>query len=68
MLIDRPVDIGPLSGDLQIGLIDEPSVPGSMPARPGRLDELWSEPLDPPVDGDVIDGDPRSASNSSTSR
>ena len=22
-----------------------------------RLDELGSEPLDPPVDGDVVDGD-----------
>ena len=24
---------------------------------PGGLDELGREPLDPPVDGDVIDGD-----------
>lgn len=28
-----------------------------MPAQPRRLDELRGEPLDPSVDGDVIDGD-----------
>lgn len=28
-----------------------------MPAEPRCLDELGSEPLDPPVDGDLIDGD-----------
>jgi hypothetical protein len=28
-----------------------------MTAQPGSLDELGSEPLDPPVDGDVVDGD-----------
>jgi hypothetical protein len=56
MLIDRPVDIGPPSGDPQVGLIDEPPVPRNVTARPGRLDELRL-PLHPPVDGDVIDGD-----------
>src|SRR6266516_1720520 len=57
MLIDRPVDIGPLSGDPQVGLINEPPAPRNVTARPGRLDELRSEPLHPPVDGDVIDSD-----------
>ena len=28
-----------------------------MPAEPRRLNELRCEPLDPPVDGYVIDGD-----------
>jgi hypothetical protein len=28
-----------------------------MPPQPRRLDELRCEPLDPSVDGDVIDGD-----------
>src|SRR5258708_4993757 len=28
-----------------------------MPARPRGLDELRSEPLDPPVDGHMVDGD-----------
>jgi hypothetical protein len=26
-------------------------------AEPGSFDELGGEPLDPPIDGDVIDGD-----------
>jgi hypothetical protein len=51
MLIDRPVDIGPLAGDLQVGLIDEPPVTQSMPARPRSLDELRGEALHPPVGG-----------------
>jgi hypothetical protein len=28
-----------------------------MPGEPRRLDELGGEPLDPPVDGDVVHGD-----------
>jgi hypothetical protein len=43
MLIDRPVEIGPLAGDLQVGLIDEPPVTRSVTARPGSLDELRGE-------------------------
>jgi hypothetical protein len=38
-------------------VVDESAVPGSVAGRPGRLDELRSEPLHPPLDGDVIDGD-----------
>jgi transposase InsO family protein len=57
MLVDRPVEIGPLPGDLHVGLVDEPPVTGDMAAGPGRLDELRGEPLHPPVDGDVIHGD-----------
>jgi hypothetical protein len=56
MLIDRPVEIGPLAGVLQIGLIDEPPVTRSIPARPRSLDELRGETLHPPVDGHVING------------
>ena len=40
MLIDSPVEIGPFTGDLQVGLIDEPPVTRSVPAQPGSLDEL----------------------------
>jgi hypothetical protein len=68
VLIDGPVEIGPLTGNLQVSLSHEPPVTKSAPARPGRLGELGSEALHPPVDGDVIDGDARSASSSSTSR
>src|SRR6266849_9634288 len=53
MLIDRAVEIRPLAGDLEVGLIDEPPV---VPAEPGSLDEPRGETLHPPVDGDVING------------
>ena len=36
MLIDRPVDVAPDPGDLDIGLVDEPAIPGQVPHRPGR--------------------------------
>jgi len=45
MLIDRPVELGPLAGDLQVGLIDEPPVARSVPTGPGSFDELWGETL-----------------------
>jgi hypothetical protein len=57
MLIDRAVEIRPLAGDLEVGLIDEPPVARSVPAEPGSLDELRGETLHPPVDGDLINGD-----------
>ncbi len=50
MLVDRPVEIGPLAGDLQVGLVDEPPVTGSVTARSHSLDELRGETLHPPVD------------------
>jgi hypothetical protein len=58
MLVDRPVEIGPLAGDLQVGLVGEPPVTGSVAAWPGSFDELRGESLHPPLDGDVINGDP----------
>jgi hypothetical protein len=57
VLVNRPVQVSPLTAHLDAGLIGEPPVPGSLPARPGGLGELWSEALHPSVDGDVIDGD-----------
>jgi len=57
MLIDRPVEIRPLARDLHVSLVGEPPVTRSAAARPGSLDELRGEPLHPPVDSDVIDGD-----------
>ena len=36
MLIDRPVEIGLVAGDLQVGLIGEPPVARSVPTGPGR--------------------------------
>jgi hypothetical protein len=57
MLVDRPVQVSPLAGHLDVRLIDEPPIARSVPARPGSLDELRSETLHPPVDGDVINTD-----------
>ena len=57
ILVDRPLHVHPAPGELQVGLVDEPAVPGDMPARPGRVDQLGGEPLHPPVDRDVIHRD-----------
>jgi hypothetical protein len=57
MLVHRPVEVGPPAGDPDVSLVGEPPLAGNMPAEPGGLDELGREPLDPPVDGDVINGD-----------
>src|SRR4029453_4638341 len=35
----------------------EPAIPGDVPARPGCVDQLWGEPLYPPVDRDVVHRD-----------
>ena len=49
ILVDRPVQVHPAPGELQVGLVDEPAVPGDMPARPGRVDQLGGEPLPAPT-------------------
>jgi hypothetical protein len=67
-LVDRSVDVAPAAGDLHIGLVDLPAITDGMAAGPGSLGQQRREPLDPPVDGDVVDSTPRSASSSSTSR
>jgi len=67
-LVDRPVDVAPPAGHPDVGLVHEPAVADGVPARPGSLGQQRCEPLDPAVDGDVIDLDARSVSSSSTSR
>jgi hypothetical protein len=57
VLVDRPVQVHPAPGELQVGLVDEPAVPADVPARPGCVDQLWGEPLYPPVDRDVVHRD-----------
>ena len=57
MLINRPVQVGPPASDLHVCLISKPPVAGSVAAGARRLDELGSEPLDPSVDGDMINSD-----------
>jgi hypothetical protein len=36
-LVDRPIDVAPVAGDLGVGLIDLPVVADRMPAGPGGL-------------------------------
>jgi hypothetical protein len=57
VLVDGSVQVSPPAGDLDVGLIDEPPVPGSVPQRPGGVGEQRCESLQPPVDGDVVDVD-----------
>ncbi len=54
VLVDGPVDVPPHSGDLDVGLVDEPPIPDGAPARTGRVDQLRSELLDPPVQGHMV--------------
>jgi len=57
VLVDGPVDLAPLAGDAHVGFVDEPPSSNAMSSVPCSVDEQRSEPLDPPVDGDVIDLD-----------
>jgi hypothetical protein len=56
-LIDRPVEVAPATGDLHIGLVHGPAISDPMAPGSGGLNEQRREPLDPPVDGDVVDLD-----------
>jgi hypothetical protein len=56
-LVDRSVEVAPPSGDLDAGLVDEPTVGRSMPAVSGGVDELRRESQHPPVDRHMINGD-----------
>jgi hypothetical protein len=40
VLIDRPIQVGPAAGDLDVGLIDEPPIPRRTPRMSGGVDEL----------------------------
>jgi hypothetical protein len=53
-LVDRPVQIDPPPGDLDIGFVDEPAVPGGVAAGAGGVDERGGEPLDPSIHAHMI--------------
>jgi hypothetical protein len=57
-LVDCPVHRPPLPGDLHIGLVCLPAVADGVAAGPGGLGQQRREPLNPPIDGDVVDLDP----------
>jgi hypothetical protein len=54
-LVDAAVQVSPPAGDLHIRLVHQPAVTDGVPARPGGIGEQGREPLDPPVDGDMVD-------------
>jgi hypothetical protein len=68
MLVDGSVEVGPPSGDLDVGFVDEPAVGGNVPTVSRCVDELRREGLHRLVDRHVINGDFAFESSSSTSR
>ncbi len=54
VLVDGPLHVPPATVDLHIRLINEPAVTDGMPSRPGRIDQLRSEPTHPPKQREVI--------------
>ena len=56
-LVDRPVQINPPPGNLDVGLIYKPAITWRMSARSCRLDQQRCEALHPPEDRDVINSD-----------
>jgi hypothetical protein len=55
--VDRAVDAAPAARDLHIGLVHKPALAGGVPAGAGGVGQQRREPLDPPIDGDVVDLD-----------
>jgi hypothetical protein len=58
VLVDGPIEVAPPAGDLHVSLVDIPAIADRVPARAGRVDQQWGEPLHPPVHGHMIDLDP----------
>jgi hypothetical protein len=56
-LVDRTVDVAPLPGDLDVGVVDLPTISHQVAAGSGNLGQQRREPHHPPVDRDVIDLD-----------
>ncbi len=57
VLVNRAVHVTPDTGDLDVGLVNEPTVPDVMATGPGCVDQQRCEALDPSVDRDVINLD-----------
>jgi len=57
VLIDRPAEVRPAPGDLEVGLVDEPAITCRVPARASGVDELAGEGLHPPIHRHVINLD-----------
>ena len=58
VLVDGAVDVPPPAGDLDVGLVHEPTITNAVTAGPCGIREQRREPLHPPVHGDVVELDP----------
>jgi hypothetical protein len=56
-LVDRSVNVAPVTGDLHIRLVDLPAVADSMAARLGGVGQQRRKAEHPPVDSHVVDLD-----------
>ena len=56
-LIDRTQDVPPPTGDPHLGLVHLPAVADGVPAGVSGLGHQRREPLNPPLDRDVVDFD-----------
>jgi hypothetical protein len=56
-LVDRSIDVAPLSRHLHIRLVDLPAVTEGVPARTSGVGQQRCEAQHPPVDRDVVDLD-----------
>jgi len=54
ILVDRPVQLDPAPGDVDIPLINEPPITPSVPAWPRGVDEQRGKALHPTIDSDMI--------------
>ena len=54
VLINNPIHVTPYTGDLDIGLVNDPTIPDLVTAWSGRFDQLRCETLHPPKDGDMV--------------
>jgi hypothetical protein len=57
ILVDRPIQIDPAPGDLDIRLIDEPPITRRVPAGSARVNQQQGNPLHPAIDSDMVDLD-----------
>ncbi|KPM50816.1 hypothetical protein ACG83_37985 [Frankia sp. R43] len=57
VLVNRPVQVRPPAGDLDVGFVDEPPVPRAVPTWPRGVDQQGREALDPSVHSYVINFD-----------
>ena len=55
--VDSPIQVDPVAGDLDVGLVHEPPIAGRVPGRPGGVNELCRERVYPAIDRHVVDVD-----------